>query len=64
VSRRVVDFLPPRTALDCRARAEQCARNAAITTDKNIRAMFLDLVDQWTFLADQIERLKARERRR
>jgi hypothetical protein len=58
-------FLPKqRTAGEYRERAEVCARKAALIKDKTVRAMLFDLADQWTFLANQIERLQAREGRR
>jgi hypothetical protein len=56
-------FLPQqRTARECRQRAEGCSQRAALTKDESIRAMLVNLADQWTFIANQIERFEARER--
>lgn len=56
-------FVPQQlTAGEYRQRAEECARKAVLTKDAQIRTMMIGLADQWTFLAEQMERLRARKR--
>jgi hypothetical protein len=56
-------FLPTHRTPDAyRQRAEECARKAALIKDAQIRTMMIGLADQWMFLADQSERLRARQR--
>jgi hypothetical protein len=50
----------PLTALQCRERAAECRRKAGETKDPEIRRMLGDVAEQWTFCADQRDRIEKR----
>jgi hypothetical protein len=49
--------IPDEDEFELRRRAEECLRVAERATSPSLKRSYLELADQWTYLADQSARL-------